>query len=168
MIRARSAAATSGVRAVQKYLSVLRPTTGTPRAASAPATSWSRPAQPPSPVRITANSSAVSATTAAAGTSTSGRSRTSGSVTGSGAARAVSFAKVARNWGNQLRSTEKPWPTFGSQTSSAADVPAAKLRVAVGSHTWSASPWNTAHGVVLWVACLNNTPFTICALEFLP
>src|ERR1700724_960849 len=56
-MRCRSAAAPSGVRAFQKYCSEFSPTTGTPLPARTFATSWSMPAQPPSPETITASRS---------------------------------------------------------------------------------------------------------------
>src|ERR1700710_424668 len=74
-MRSRSLAATSGVLALQKYCKEFHPTTGIPCAESAPATSLSMPAQPPSPDRMTAS---IFPPCDLAGTSTSGRPATEG------------------------------------------------------------------------------------------
>src|SRR5690349_3279704 len=80
-MRSRSFDATSGGLALQKYCSEFQPTTGIPFAASAPATSLSMLAQPPSPERMTAS---VFPSFPLAGTSTSGRPATDGTPFGEG------------------------------------------------------------------------------------
>src|SRR5947208_14701139 len=74
-MRSRSLAATSGGLRLQKYCREFQPTTGIPFAESAPATSLSMLAQPPSPERMTAR---VVPPFPLAGTSTSGSPATDG------------------------------------------------------------------------------------------
>ena len=59
-----------------------------------------------------------------------------------------------------MRSTENPWPTLSSQTSSALLVFAVNSRVAGESHTWSAAPWNATHGVMLVADAAYTMPTT--------
>ena len=129
------------LRAVQKYFSELRPTVGTPPAARRAASSWSSPAQPPSPVSSSANSSDWPL----ACTSCSGRSPISApGATGSGWAvrrhrpRGIAASSCARH--------REPWPTLGSRTMSPSATFAANTSAACGSQTWSCCPWKAIHG----------------------
>src|SRR3954454_9211827 len=91
-MRSRSFAATSGGLALQKYCSEFQPTTGIPFAESAPATSLSMLAQPPSPERMRAS---VVPPFPLAGTSTSGRPATDGTPLAAGPDAAAGAALFA-------------------------------------------------------------------------
>src|SRR5436305_12109135 len=167
-MRPRSLAAVSGVLALQKYCSEFQPTTGIPFAASAPATSLSMPAQPPSPERMTASVFPAPL----AGTSTSGRPATDGVPFGAGgdAAAAAPFAapfsptmlwKASLNCGAHLLVFEKPWPTSGSSTVREFFTWAVYLTTSSLKQTWSIVPWKATHGCSRVEVGRKTTPFPL-------
>src|SRR5262245_25770053 len=98
MTRPRSAPATSGDFADQKYFNVFQPTTGSPSAFSSAVTFCVSVDQPPSPENITTNDDCAPL----AGRSINGRSATAGSAGMSSPAYwAVIALSAATNCGNQ-------------------------------------------------------------------